>query len=170
VARSTFSATIAPAGAPTSRRAVADARAQAPTSGRTVKADLLDCELVEPLAFDETLPDGRVVESPSGRGFPAVRLHLRLQNSAERQVVVWACHGSVWIVPDYDFGTFCGPSDAARLATLAPGGSALIYPTIRTPAMFTETFVFEYPPDASWYTYVPDPVSFELTSSSCHPL
>ena len=123
VSHASVNATIAPPDSP----APAGAPAQAPTSLRGVRADLLDCELVEPLAFDETLSDGRMVESPGGRGFAAVRLHLRLQSFADRQLLLWACYGNVWIVPDSGFGPLCGP-DITPLATLEPGDNLLILP------------------------------------------
>lgn len=143
---------------------------------RPVRVQLVDCEPVEPIAFEETLPDGRVVESVSGRGASVLRLHLQIENLSEQHFTVATCGDALAIVPDNAPRPYCEPpSGSGNWSSLDPGGSGFLYATLPRDlsvlGIFTVTLtplrVGE--PIADWPAYVPDPISFELTSTGCQP-
>ena len=138
-----------------------------------MRVQLLDCAIVEPLAFEETLPDGGVVPSVSGLGGAKVRLYLRLDSAADQPFLVAMCNGALAIVPDGSPRPFCGASQQDDWLTLPPGGSILFYPTIARPTQLEGTFTerlipnLGHAPMLDWPPYIPDPVSFDLSSTGC---
>ncbi len=140
-----------------------------------VRVRLLDCASIEPVAFEETLPDGRVVPSVGGYGRASVRLYLQIDSLTDRPLVVAICNGALAIVPDRSPKPFCGPAGLDDWLALPPAGSVFLYPTIDRPipaeGTFTERLVpnFGHAPIVDWPAYILDPVSFELTSTGCRP-
>ena len=143
---------------------------------RPVQVELFECEIVEPIAFEETLPDGRTVESRSARGVTEVRLYLRLRNPTNRQLVASTWNGALVIIPRCTPELFCAPPQSADWQSLPPGGTILVYPTVDRPipanGIFSQSLSLGLgeAPDPSWSPYTPKSVSFELTPAGCRPL
>jgi hypothetical protein len=87
------------------------------------------------------------------------------------------CHDALAVVPENVPRPYCAPPwglDDWR--SLLPGGSMVIFPTIRRPTpdngVFLATLVpsHGHAPIVDWPSYSPDPVSFELTPAGCRPL
>jgi hypothetical protein len=144
---------------------------------RLVRVQLVDCEPVAPIVFEETLPDGRVVESVSGRGAGALRLHLRLVNLSEQHFVVAVCQDAVTIVPNNAPRPNCKPPwGFDDWSPLPPGGSGFLYVTLprdlSVSGIFTQRVVAAQGHESiyDWPTYLTDPISFELTPTGCRPV
>jgi hypothetical protein len=138
-----------------------------------VRVQLFDCETVEPVAFEEALPDGRLFEPIGNRGSQKIRLYLRLENLTDRPVRVSTCNGALTIVPENTPTPFCGSADWLSLPASA---SAPVYPMIERPMAANGIFVerllpyLGHAPDPSWLAYTPNPVAFELTPTGCRPI
>ena len=140
---------------------------------RPVRVQLLSCELVEPLTFEETLPDGRVVDSVSGHGRATVRLHVQLDSLTDQLLLVAICNGALAIVPEHSPKPLCSASGLDDWLPLPPWGSLLVYPTLDRPisseGIVTETLSpnpgLAHSVDWPWFGR--NPVFVELSSAAC---
>jgi hypothetical protein len=146
-----------------------------PAAGPTmpVHAVLLECETVEPIKFEQSMPDGRVSESIEfERGQLKVRLHIRLENICDHALLVSICNGALRVIDAHSPRPPCAPLDASW-ASLAARDSMVVFPTILRPnpaeGVFFEELLpnFGHAPDPSWLSYVPNAVSFQLAETGC---
>lgn len=140
-----------------------------------VRVQLLDCEVVEPVGFEETLPDGRVFAHGSDDSAPRVRLYLQVESRTDRPFVVAFCGGGLAVVPLDSRRPFCGRFGDGDWILLEPHTSVSMYPAVDVPTSsqrsVTETLLPRsgHAPVADWPRYKPNPVSFELTPTGCAP-
>lgn len=59
---------------------------------------LADCEVVDPVGLEETMPDGRVFAFDTDTSVPGVRLYLQLESRAVQPFVVAFCNGGLAVV------------------------------------------------------------------------
>jgi hypothetical protein len=145
-----------------------------------VRAELFDCATVDPVAFEETLPDGRVVPMVGGSpwvvGSPvstSIRLYLRLQSLTDRWLLVSRSQGALTIVPDDSPQPSRSAPESADWVSLPPSGSAVVYLTIikwgASNGIFSQSLVANSY-DPAWRSYVLGTFSLELTPAGCRPL
>lgn len=141
-----------------------------------VRVQLVDCEVVEPVGFEETLPDGRVFASGTDSSVPRVRLYLQVESRTDRPFVVAFCDGGLAVVSLDSRRPFCGPFGGGDWILLEPGRSVSMYPAVEVPISsqrsITETLLphVGHAPVVDWPPYKPSPVSFELSLTGCAPL
>jgi hypothetical protein len=146
-----------------------------PRSERDVQVLLLECVVDHGVAFEETLPDGRVIESTSGHGTGGVRLHLLIMNLSEKPVFVALCHDGLAILSEDSSKPFCDYLGLVDWGPLPPGGSIHLYPFLGGPFPEAGTFTYQlmprvHAPIVNWPDYTPNTVSFELAVGDCRPL
>ena len=154
-----------------------------------VQANLIGCDLVEPVAVEDGVPaalrdDFRTAFDAPGNtaeqlwldqhwveDHPKLRLHLLLTNSTGQSLLVSSCLGGVIIVRAGG-ARYC---DETAWTSLPPGGSVTLYPTIEIPPAFGMHADSLRPrimhePDGSWVPVFANAVSFEYSPSGCRPL
>jgi hypothetical protein len=146
-----------------------------PRSDRDVQVLLLECVVDNGVAFEETLPDGRVIESTSGHGIGGVRLHLLVKSLSERPLLVGLCHSRLTVLSEDSSKPFCDDLGVGDWGSLPPGGSIHLYPLLRGPFPEAGTFTYElisrnHAPNVNGPDHTTNPVSFELAVPDCRPL
>lgn len=142
-----------------------------------MRVRLLECVRDDGVSFDETLPDGGIAESVSGRGTGGVRLHLLLENLSDERLQAAMCNEGLAVLSEYSARPLCGATGAdGDWKPLPPRESIHLYPlrVAHVPTMGTVTDGLlpnvGHAPIVNWPGYVPDPVAFELTPAGCRPV
>ncbi len=146
--------------------------------GQRVRLELVDCSTCSALVFEETLPDGSVTLSPSGRGQDSLRLHLVLRNLSDDELIVETLVG----VPQVNVQAFATIPTVTGLVQpqsirVLPGSVIRFYPAFHLPAQTRSAVFVEHlslrmgrtQPLVTW-TELADVLSFELTTDGCRPI
>lgn len=146
-----------------------------PSSSRVANVRLSSCELVNPVQFEETLPDGRLFTADTAPDNANVRLYLEIESQTDQVLAVAFCSGGLAVVRDGSPKPYCERIGDLSWTSLPPGGSVSLYPTIALPTPIHGTFTAQLLPNIGhaplldWPTYRPNPVAFKLDTSICSP-